>query len=358
MSIKEPVSRHEKVSSTALLRLVWLDYLGIFSFVLFTLGIWKMPIYYFDDRIVPMSPWVSEPSLDYGLASLRPPIELDYPWRPEPIPSWACGVIVVLVPLIIVALFQLKSPGLYDLHAGVSGVLKAVVATAFVCTVLKQVVGGFRPHFMDACKPDPNSITKEPGLERYWLGVIACTGDPYEIKKALQSFPSGHAANSFASGSFTILYLNAKLKTFSDHGSHFWIMMVTISPLLVASLVSGSMYTSYQHHANDIVFGMVIGLSFGILAYRSVYTSVFDFRRNHIPLMLPSRPIESSATAPIQQDMSAKEVEERSVLSCDTFSWTRWGQQRFHFRSTNIPLSKKNENGAEVEPICVPPVVN
>lgn len=76
-----------------------------------------------------MSPWASESSLDHALASLRPPMELDYPWRPEPIPSWACGVIVVLVPLLVVTLFQFKSPGLHELHAGISGVLKAVVAT-------------------------------------------------------------------------------------------------------------------------------------------------------------------------------------------------------------------------------------
>jgi diacylglycerol diphosphate phosphatase/phosphatidate phosphatase len=39
-----------------------------------------------------------------------------------------------------------------------------------------------------------------------------------------------------------------------------------------------------QHHVLDIVFGMIIGLSLGIAAYRSSYAAIFDFRYNHIPL--------------------------------------------------------------------------
>lgn len=44
---------------------------------------------------------------------------------------------------------------------------------------------------------------------------------------------------------FLTLYLNAKLKAFADHASEFWVFIVTIMPLFLASLIGGSMYISY-----------------------------------------------------------------------------------------------------------------
>jgi len=66
-----------------------------------------------------------------------------------------------------------------------------------------------------------------------------------DIWNSLQGFPSGHSASSFAAAVFLSLYLNAKLKVFSDHASEFWAFIVILLPLIGASLVSGSMYTSY-----------------------------------------------------------------------------------------------------------------
>jgi diacylglycerol diphosphate phosphatase/phosphatidate phosphatase len=62
---------------------------------------------------------------------------------------------------------------------------------------------------------------------------------------SMQSFPSGHTSSSFAAGIFLTFYLNAKLKTFADHTSQFWTFIVTIAPLLGASLIAGSMYVSH-----------------------------------------------------------------------------------------------------------------
>ena len=39
-----------------------------------------------------------------------------------------------------------------------------------------------------------------------------------------------------------------------------------------------------QHHMSDIYAGTVIGLTIGVIAFRSVYAAVFDHRYNHIPL--------------------------------------------------------------------------
>jgi len=196
------------LSSSQHLQAICVDYLAICSLALLTLGIWIAPMYYFEDRVVPL--WQLDsggPLHNSGGYDLRPPTELGYPWRREPLPSWSCGFIVICIPLLIVAAFQFRSRHLWDLHAGVAGVLQAVVATyklppstiprnttnsddrALVVTILKQFIGGFRPYFIEACKPDMSFAFREIGKERYWMNATACTGAPYDVKKG---FVHGH----------------------------------------------------------------------------------------------------------------------------------------------------------------------
>jgi diacylglycerol diphosphate phosphatase / phosphatidate phosphatase len=97
--------------------------------------------------------------------------------------------------------------------------------------------------------------------------------------------------------------MNAKLKVIGDHSSHYWAFVVTIIPLVLASILSAEMYLTHvcthipkclrspadsiliqQHHMRDIYAGMVLGIVIGALAYRSVYAALFDSCFNHIPL--------------------------------------------------------------------------
>ncbi|KAH9213380.1 phosphatidic acid phosphatase type 2/haloperoxidase [Leptodontidium sp. 2 PMI_412] len=212
------------------------------------------------------------------------PPELSYPWIKEPIPTWACGVVVVLVPMLVITLFQLKLRSLWDFHAGLTGTLKATVSSTVIATILKHFIGGFRPHYMQVCKPDMSRILGGTSQLQSFFNSSACTADPHDVNRAIQGFPSGHTTSAFAAAMFLTLYLNAKLKAFADHASEFWVFIVTIMPLFLASLIGGSMYISYQHHAYEVVIGMVIGIVVGTLGYRSAYAAAFDFRYNHIPL--------------------------------------------------------------------------
>ncbi|KAF4627238.1 hypothetical protein G7Y89_g10916 [Cudoniella acicularis] len=221
-----PVLSARSTNLLAHLYFAGLDLLGILVFISVTVGIWMGPTYYSDSRSVPMWPTVLSNCSNGTWQKLQPPQALDFPLRPEPIPSFACGVIVVFAPLLVVAILQFGNGSFWEFYAGAIGNLKAVVATTFICTILKQTIGGFRPHFIEVCKPDFEFIMKEIGRERYWFNTTACTGNPYDIKKAS------------------------------------------------------------QHHADDVVFGLVIGVSIGMLAYRSSFAAIFDFHSNHIPLPL------------------------------------------------------------------------
>jgi diacylglycerol diphosphate phosphatase/phosphatidate phosphatase len=113
------------VSSSHLLQIIWADYTSILTLALLTIGIWVAPMYYVESRVVPLWPSGSGGSLH----DLRPPVLLEYPCRPEPLPSWSCGFVVVCVPLLVVAAFQIQTRRLWELYAGVVGILKAVVTT-------------------------------------------------------------------------------------------------------------------------------------------------------------------------------------------------------------------------------------
>ena len=100
----------------------------------------------------------------------------------------------------------------------------------------------------------------------------------------MQSFPSGHTSESFFVGTFLALYLNAKLKAFSDYHTSFWKWLVVMSPLFGACLIAGTLVVDRNHHVHDILLSIPWGVLVALLAYRSHYASLFNYRTNHLPL--------------------------------------------------------------------------
>lgn len=111
-----------------------------------------------------------------------------------------------------------------------------------------------------------------------------CTGDRNQIDDSLESFPSGHSTAAFAGFVFFYLYLNAKLKVFSNYHPAFWKLIAVYAPILGATLIAGALTIDEFHNWYDLVAGAIIGTVMAFSAYRMVYASVWDFRFNHIPL--------------------------------------------------------------------------
>lgn len=134
-----------------------------------------------------------------------------------------------------------------------------------------------------------------------------CTGDRKEINDSLESFPSGHStaacpfplppnkqiqsvdkltlsAPPVAGLVFLYLYLNAKLKVFSNYSPHMWKLTALYTPILGAVLIAGSLTIDEYHHWYDVLSGAIIGTIFAFSAYRMMYASIWDFRFNHVPL--------------------------------------------------------------------------
>lgn len=86
-----------------------------------------------------------------------------------------------------------------------------------------------------------------------WAPISACRGDSKALKNAIQSFPSGHTGSAFTVMIFLALYLNAKLKAFSDSPTAFWKMMAVIAPVLGAGFAAATLVIDQVSSSSDML---------------------------------------------------------------------------------------------------------
>jgi len=199
-----------------------------------------------------------------------------------------------MIPIAVMLLMQIRIRSFWDLNNGVIGLLYSLITAAVFQVFIKWLIGGLRPHFLDVCKPDFSLASNAPGVvgaglngagynSLYYTREI-CTGDPKEINDSLESMPSGHSTAAFAGFVFLSLYLNGKLKLFSNYHPAMWKLAAVYAPILGATLIAGSLTIDEFHHWYDVLAGAVIGTVMAFSAYRMTYASVWDWRWNHIPL--------------------------------------------------------------------------
>lgn len=227
-----------------------------------------------------------------------------YPLRHEIVPIWAAAMLASLVPIVVILLMQFRIRSFWDINNAILGLLYSLITAAVFQVFLKWLIGGLRPHFLgmlplhppavtrltrfaEVCKPDlPIGGTQTGnGFANIMYDRSICTGDKDTIDDSLESFPSGHTTAAFAGFVFLSLYLNAKLKVWSNYHPAYWKLIVTYMPILAAVIIGGSLSIDEYHNWWDILAGAVIGTVMAFSAYRMVYASVWDFRFNHIPLV-------------------------------------------------------------------------
>ncbi|KAJ3509132.1 hypothetical protein NM208_g15710 [Fusarium decemcellulare] len=215
-----------------------------------------------------------------------------YPDRGWIIPSWLSGLISIAGPFAVYLLAQIRIKSAWDASNAIMGTTWSVILASLFQVVLKQLVGGFRPYFLDVCMPDISlaSSHNKSGLngvgfyQIMYTTEICTQPDRSKIQNAITSFPSGHTTAAFAGFGFLFLWLNAKLKVWADHKPAFWKLCLTFVPLLAAVLIAGSLTIDAAHNWYDIIGGGVIGTVMAFASYRSTYAAVWDWRFNHLPL--------------------------------------------------------------------------
>lgn len=217
-----------------------------------------------------------------------------YPLRKEIVPIWAAALLAALVPIFVILMMQIRIRSFWDVNNGVIGLLYALISAAVFQVFLKWLIGGLRPHFLAVCNPDLSLASNAPGVvgagynaagfkQIYYTREI-CTGDPDTIDDSLESFPSGHTTAAFAGFVFLYLYLNAKLKVFSNYHPAMWKLIAIYAPILGAVLIGGALTIDEFHNWYDILAGAIIGTMMAFSAYRMTYAAIWDWRINHIPL--------------------------------------------------------------------------
>jgi membrane-associated phospholipid phosphatase len=215
--------------------------------------------------------------------------EFAYPMRDEIVPIWLAAFLAAVIPIVAILLMQIRIRSFWDVNNGVIGLLYSLITAAVFQVFLKWLIGGLRPHFLAVCKPDITKARELGGLnldgymQLYFTRDI-CTGDEKEINDSLESFPSGHTTAAFAGFVFLYLYLNAKLKVFSNYHPAMWKLIVIYAPILGATLIGGALTIDEYHNWYDILAGAIVGTVMAFSAYRMTYAAIWDWRYNHIPL--------------------------------------------------------------------------
>ncbi|CAL3969798.1 hypothetical protein PZA11_007626 [Diplocarpon coronariae] len=256
------------------LKVTWLDILTMAAMGMVGLGVYtahpapsrSFPVYFQDGEIV------------YP--------QFAYPLRNEIVPIWAAALLASLVPIFIFLVMQIRIRSFWDVNNATIGLLYSLITAAVFQVFLKWLIGGLRPHFLTVCKPNV-PITGEAtgnGLRQIMYDRTICTGDESEIDDSLESFPSGHSTAAFAGFVFLYLYLNAKLKVWSNYHPAMWKLIAIYAPILGATLIAGALTIDEYHNWYDCLAGAIIGTIMAFSAYRMVYASIWDWRTNHIPL--------------------------------------------------------------------------
>ncbi|KAK5655638.1 hypothetical protein OQA88_5569 [Cercophora sp. LCS_1] len=220
--------------------------------------------------------------------------EFGYPMRKEIIPIWLAAFLAAMIPITIIILMQIRIRSFWDVNNAIVGLLYSLITAAVFQVFIKWLIGGLRPHFLAVCQPDLSLVSNDAGVAgagyngKGYTGIYytrqICTGDPDEIDDSLESMPSGHTTAAFAGFVFLALYLNGKLKVFSNYHPAMWKLTAVYAPVLGACLIGGALTIDEFHNWYDVLAGAVIGTVMAFSAYRMTYASIWDWRWNHVPL--------------------------------------------------------------------------
>ena len=92
------------------------------------------------------------------------------------------------------------------------------------------------------------------------------------VENGKLSFPSGHAASSFASGTFAFLQLRSALP-------EFYHPLLLLLSIIFPIVCSGSRYVEGCHHLHDICIGAVIGILLGYYTFKSMISGFKSRKR-------------------------------------------------------------------------------
>ncbi|EFA81591.1 phosphoesterase [Heterostelium album PN500] len=177
---------------------------------------------------------------------------IQYPMKPDIVPTWALMLIAFGIPILIFSAFYYSHRCLHDFHHACLGLIQTFTMTMLFTDFLKVLAGRYRPSY----------------------GARFDTENKSLIHDGRMSFPSGHSSISFATMTFLSLYLCGKLKVFRREGAPTWKIFIVLTPYMLSAFVAVSRTMDYHHDFSDILGGTVIGLCMGAFLYKTNFNAL------------------------------------------------------------------------------------
>lgn len=224
-----------------------------------------------------------------------------YPEHTCSIPGWLAALLALFIPILFFVGFKVRTRDPWDLSHAIFGVIWAVLIASLTAILIRLFFGGFSPDFLSVCKPEhqhPYYNMKDGYFEDRWgddaegkgyQGIMYSTNickqeNRAKLRRAMMSFPSIHAVLYFSGFGFLFLWLNAKLKVWSDHKPSFWKLILLLFPLFLAIILSGFVKAQYHSHWYDVFAGAILGFLAAVVVFRLSYGGVCDWKHNHKPM--------------------------------------------------------------------------
>ncbi|KAJ7386590.1 Phospholipid phosphatase 3 [Desmophyllum pertusum] len=145
----------------------------------------------------------------------------------------------------------------------------------------KMTVGRLRPSFLTVCQANVTQADCQG-----YVTKDVCTGDPYDVKMARMSFPSGHASMSMYGMLFLAFYIQSAVRAETK----------LLKPLLQMVAVSLSLFAGLSrlagnfHFLNDIVAGFILGAIIAwLIAFKVLKLFAIRIRKPKVYTFLPQQ---------------------------------------------------------------------
>lgn len=180
-----------------------------------------------------------------------------YPYSGETIGVPIVAILIIILPCAVLGILTLTYPRRMDLCLAAMSLAQSLCLTLLITEALKVTVARPRPNFFSYCQ--------------YNESTSKCTGPASHKRDARLSFPSGHASNSFATGTWMCLFLGQ----FFQKGEEIWWILMRFVPIMIATFIAATRIIDYMHHVSDVVGGVIIGIGCSSLIFTSQSDRIF-----------------------------------------------------------------------------------
>jgi diacylglycerol diphosphate phosphatase / phosphatidate phosphatase len=167
-------------------------------------------------------------------------------------------------------------PGWHKAHVTLLGLFTSIVLTLFITDLIKNAVGRPRPDLLARCKAKAGTPKHE------LVSFDICTEtDHHLLHDGWRSFPSGHSSFAFSGLGYLAIVLAGQLQTLRPR-TDLTRVLLTIVPLLAATLIAISRCEDYRHDVYDVTVGSMLGLAVAYTTYRRYYPALMS-RKCDVP---------------------------------------------------------------------------